>query len=62
MLAPEATRVLVEAVGNAKHKPSVLVCASATGIYGAHPADEELDERQFLDWVKQASKLPGETL
>jgi hypothetical protein len=24
--------------------------------------DEELDERQFLDWVKQASKLPGETL
>ena len=21
----------------------------------------ELDERQFTDWVKQASKLPGET-
>jgi hypothetical protein len=24
--------------------------------------DEELDERQFLDWVKQASTLPGEAL
>ena len=22
--------------------------------------DEELDEAQFVDWVKQASKLPGE--
>ena len=24
--------------------------------------DEELDEAQFVDWVKQASKLPGERM
>ena len=24
--------------------------------------DEPLDEKQFTDWVKQASRLPGETL
>lgn len=24
--------------------------------------DEEFDEAQFIDWVKQASKLPGEAL
>jgi hypothetical protein len=23
---------------------------------------DELDEKRFTDWVKQASKLPGETL
>lgn len=39
-----STERLVEAIGRAKHRPSVLVCASATGFYGARPADEELDE------------------
>ncbi|MEQ1943352.1 DUF1801 domain-containing protein [Mesorhizobium sp. VNQ89] len=24
--------------------------------------DDELDEKQFADWVKQASRLPGETM
>ena len=24
--------------------------------------DEELDEAQFVDWVKQASELPGERM
>ena len=24
--------------------------------------DDELDEERFLDWVKQASKLPGQKL
>jgi hypothetical protein len=24
--------------------------------------DEELNEKQFTDWVEQASKLPGEAL
>ena len=24
--------------------------------------DDELDEKQFADWVKQASKLPGEKM
>src|SRR5262249_34053533 len=37
----EATRLLVEAIGRAKPKPSVLVSASATGYYGPHPPDEE---------------------
>src|SRR5262249_47302041 len=40
----EATRLLVEAIGQAKHKPSVLVSASATGYYGPQPPDTELDE------------------
>ena len=33
----DSTRVLVEAMGAAKHKPSVFVCASATGYYGPRP-------------------------
>jgi len=40
----ESTRLLVEAIGRAKHKPTVLVSASATGYYGPQPADKELDE------------------
>jgi uncharacterized protein len=40
----ESTRLLVEAIGRAKHKPGVLVCASATGFYGPRPADVQLDE------------------
>lgn len=40
----DSTRVLVEAMGAAKHKPSVFVCASATGYYGPRGGDEVLDE------------------
>jgi uncharacterized protein (TIGR01777 family) len=39
-----STRVLVEAIGSAKRKPSVFVCASAIGYYGPRPADERLAE------------------
>lgn len=45
----EASRVgsterLVEAIGRAKHRPKVLVNASATGFYGSRDPQEELDE------------------
>jgi hypothetical protein len=40
----DSTRVLVEEIGKAKHKPSVFVCASATGFYGPRPADVTVDE------------------
>jgi uncharacterized protein (TIGR01777 family) len=40
----EATRLIVEAIGRASQRPSVLVCASATGYYGPTPPDKELDE------------------
>jgi uncharacterized protein len=40
----ESTRLLVEAIGRATRKPSVLVNASATGYYGPQPPDKELDE------------------
>ena len=40
----DSTKVLVEAIGNAKHKPAVFVCASAIGYYGPRRPDEELDE------------------
>lgn len=39
-----STRVLVEAMAQAKVKPKALVCASAVGYYGARPGDEALDE------------------
>lgn len=39
-----STERLVEAIGRAKHKPKVLVSASATGFYGARDPNEELDE------------------
>lgn len=39
-----STKVLVEAIGKAKRKPSVLVCASAVGFYGMKPPDVVLDE------------------
>lgn len=39
-----STEVLVEAMGAARHKPGVLVCASATGYYGPRGGDELLDE------------------
>lgn len=39
-----STDRLVEAIGRAHKKPQVLVCASATGFYGARDPNEELDE------------------
>jgi uncharacterized protein (TIGR01777 family) len=39
-----STDRLVEAIGRAKKKPKVLVCASATGFYGARDPNEELTE------------------
>ena len=49
----DSTRLLVEAIGRADKKPSVLVSASAVGYYGAHPFSETVDEgdepgRDFL--------------
>lgn len=39
-----STERLVEAIGRAKHKPRVLVCASATGFYGPSDDKTTLDE------------------
>lgn len=39
-----STTRLVEAIGRAKHKPKVLVCASATGFYGPSDDKTELTE------------------
>ncbi|MFO0585898.1 MAG: TIGR01777 family oxidoreductase [Polyangiaceae bacterium] len=39
-----STDRLVEAIGRAKHRPKVLVSASAIGFYGAHDPGETLDE------------------
>lgn len=64
-----STERLVEAIGRAKHRPQVLVCASATGFYGARPSNEELDETSepgqgFLSelvvkWEAAAKKAEG---
>ena len=40
----DSARLLVEAIGEAKHKPAVLGSAAATGYYGPRPGDEMLDE------------------
>jgi uncharacterized protein len=40
----DSTAKLVEAIGRAPHKPSVLVSASAIGYYGPHPGTDTLDE------------------
>lgn len=40
----DATRALVEAIGAAPRKPSVLVSASAVGIYGMLPPERTVDE------------------
>lgn len=39
-----STERLVEAIARAKHKPRVLVCASASGFYGPSDATTVLDE------------------
>jgi uncharacterized protein len=62
----DSTRLLVEAIGRAKKRPAVFVCASATGFYGPQPSDVELDEsapagRGFLAsvverWEAEAQK------
>jgi uncharacterized protein len=39
-----STATLVEAIAETKHKPEVLVSASAIGFYGPRPPEEELDE------------------
>ena len=39
-----SAKLLVDAIGRAKSKPSVLVSASAVGYYGPHSASDELDE------------------
>lgn len=59
------TRALVDALAAREQKPSVLVCASATGYYG-NRGDEVLDERSspgddFLahvcvDWEREAAR------
>jgi hypothetical protein len=40
----DSTRLLVEAIGRAAHKPAVFVSASAIGYYGPQPPDKEIDE------------------
>jgi uncharacterized protein (TIGR01777 family) len=40
----DSTRLLVEAIGKAKHKPEVFVSASATGYYGPEAPEKALDE------------------
>jgi len=40
----DSTRLLVEAISRSKHKPEVLVSASATGYYGPQAPEKEIDE------------------
>lgn len=40
----ETTRLMGEAIGKAKRKPSAFLCASAVGYYGPQPGDKVLDE------------------
>ncbi|MGK4002839.1 TIGR01777 family oxidoreductase [Sorangium sp. So ce1036] len=40
----ETTRLMGEAIGKARRKPGVFVCASAVGYYGPQPGDKVLDE------------------
>jgi hypothetical protein len=40
----DSTKLLVEAIGKASHKPSVFVSASAVGYYGPRKPDEVCDE------------------
>lgn len=59
-----STRLIVEAMRAAKKKPSVFLCASAVGYYGARDSSEEVDEesssgddflaRVVRDWEAEA--------
>ncbi|WP_437903436.1 TIGR01777 family oxidoreductase [Sorangium sp. So ce327] len=40
----DTTRLMGEAIGKAKRKPSAFLCASAVGYYGPQPGDKVLDE------------------
>lgn len=40
----QGTRLVAETIARARRKPSVLLCGSAIGIYGAQRGDERLDE------------------
>jgi uncharacterized protein (TIGR01777 family) len=61
----EGTRQLVRAIGNLKHRPSVLVCASAVGYYGDR-GDQMLTEYDLpggdflaqlcIDWEREAQR------
>lgn len=61
----DTTRVLVDALGNLRAKPSVFVCASATGYYG-NRGDEVLTESSSVgtdfvsllarDWEAEAAR------
>jgi uncharacterized protein (TIGR01777 family) len=59
----EGTRNLVNAISNNTHRPRVLVCASAIGIYGSRgdemlkedsPPAEDFLARVVVDWEKAA--------
>ena len=39
-----STRRIVDAIGQAEHKPETLLCASAVGFYGAHSEGAPLNE------------------
>ena len=63
----EATRALVDAMGQASKKPSVFVSASGTGYYGDVPDGEVAEDRpagaDFLatlcrQWESEARKAP----
>lgn len=40
----DTTRLMGEAIGKAKNKPSAFLCASAVGYYGPQPGDKVFDE------------------
>ncbi|WP_437894205.1 TIGR01777 family oxidoreductase [Sorangium sp. So ce124] len=40
----DTTRLMGEAIGKAKRKPSTFLCASAVGYYGPQPGEKVLDE------------------
>ena len=43
-------------------KPRPPETSKVKGVRYLHVREDEFDEKQFADWVKQASKLPGEKM
>mgnify|MGYP001810133589 CR=1 FL=1 len=43
-------------------KPVPPEASKVRGVRYLHVREGEFDEKQFADWVKQASKLPGEKM